>query len=141
VEEFMPRNIAAEKRSGARYPISLPIQAEWDDDGGEHIIEKGMMENVSPEGTLVHLQRLLPEVGSRVRLEVFDEEERPTLKVTAEVLRLERNAAHPQAALQLLEFPPDWRKKVWEPAAPLIAEPKPYKNRPAPGSTESETVH
>jgi hypothetical protein len=135
----MARNVAADRRTGPRYPIALPIRAEWDGDGGEHIIEKGMMENVSPEGTLVHLQRLLPEVGSQVRLEVFDEEEKPTLQVKAEVLRLERNAAHPQAALQLLEFPPDWCKKIWEPAAPLIAEPKPYKNRPAPD--EAESVH
>lgn len=134
----MARNVMEEKRSGPRYPTALPIRAEWDSEG-EHIVEKGMMENVSPDGTLVHLQRLLPEVGSQVKLEVFDEEEKPTVKVKAEVLRLERNAAHPQAALQLLEFPTAWRKKVWEPAAPLIAEPKPYKNRPAPG--ESETIH
>jgi hypothetical protein len=135
----MPRNAMADKRSGPRYPISLPIRAEWDSDGGEHIIEKGMMENVSPEGTLVHLQRLLPDVGSRVVLEVFDEEEKPTIQVTAEVLRLERNAAHPQAALQLLEFPADWCTKIWEPAAPLIAPPKPPRNRPVEG--ESESVH
>ena len=135
----MARNLASERRTGPRYPISLPIRAEWDSEVGEHIVEQGMMENVSPEGTLVHLQRLLPDVGSRVVLAVFDEEEKQTIKVTAEVLRLERNAAHPQAALQLLEFPPDWCKKVWEPAAPLIAEPKPLKNRLPP--EETETVH
>ncbi len=40
-----------------------------------------------------------------------------TLRVIAEVLRIERNPAHPQAALQLLGETDEWRGVVWEQAA------------------------
>ena len=47
--------------------------------------------------------------------------------MTAQVIRLERNAAHPQAALQLLEGLRVWKKKVWELAGATMAaqEPEP----------------
>lgn len=118
----MPRNIVVEQRSGPRYLASLPVRAEWMNEDGAQIVEEGETENVGPEGALVHLHRLLPDVGSRVQLVVLDEEGQ-RLQVVTEVLRLERNAAHPQAALQLLSAQDEWRGLIWEPAAPRIAQP------------------
>jgi hypothetical protein len=98
------------------------VQVEWDTEDGAHIVAEGTTENVGPEGTLIHLQRDLPNVGSRVQLRVLGGEGQK-LQVVTEVLRLERNAAHPQAALQLLDAMDEWRGLVWEPAAPRVAAP------------------
>jgi hypothetical protein len=98
------------------------VRAEWDDAGGTHIMSEGTTENVGPEGTLVHLPRKLPDVGSRVRLEVHGEDGK-TLQVVAEVLRIERNPGHPLAALQLLGETDEWRGLIWEPAAPRVISP------------------
>jgi hypothetical protein len=111
-----------ENRTGPRYLASLPVQVEWDTQDGAHIVAEGTTENVGPEGTLIHLQRDLPDVGSRVQLRVLGGEGQK-LQVVTEVLRLERNAAHPQAALQLLDAMDEWRGLVWEPAAPRVSEP------------------
>ena len=120
----MPRYVETENRSGPRYLASLEIKAEWDEPSGNHVVAEGTTENVGPEGTLLHLPRVLPEVGSRVRLEVHGEGgER--LQVVAEVLRIERNPGHPLAALQLLGETDEWRGLIWEPAAPRVAPPPP----------------
>lgn len=119
----MARHMTVENRTGPRYMASLPVRAEWDDEQAGHVVAEGMTENVGPEGALVHLQRLLPDVGSRVHLEV-EADEGHKLQVVTEVLRLERNAAHPLAALQLLDATDEWRGLVWEPAAPRLAPPK-----------------
>jgi hypothetical protein len=118
----MARHITIENRTGQRYLTALPVRAEWDDDQAGHVVAEGMTENVGPEGVLVHLQRLLPDVGSRVHLEV-EAEEGQKLQVVTEVLRLERNAAHPLAALQLLDATDEWRGLIWEPAAPRYTQP------------------
>lgn len=118
----MPRYQTTENRTGPRYLASLPVQVEWDTEDGAHIVAEGTTENVGPEGTLIHLQRDLPDVGSRVQLRVLGGEGHK-LQVVTEVLRLERNAAHPQAALQLLDAMDEWRGLVWEPAAPRVSEP------------------
>lgn len=118
----MRRHIEAENRTGPRYLTSLLVRAEWDREDGAHVVAEGTTENVGPEGALVHLQRELPDVGSRVQLSVLGEEGHK-LKVVTEVLRLERNAAHPLAALQLLDAGDEWRGLVWEPAAPRVSEP------------------
>jgi hypothetical protein len=117
----MPRNMTPENRTGPRYLASLLVRAEWDDDEGKHFVAEGTTENVGPEGALVHLQRELPDVGSRVQLSVLGEQGQK-LQVVTEVLRLERNAAHPLAALQLLDAQDEWRGLVWEPAAPRITQ-------------------
>jgi hypothetical protein len=122
VSDFMPRYQTTENRTGPRYLASLPVQVEWDTQDGAHIVAEGTTENVGPEGTLIHLQRDLPDVGSRVQLRVLGGEGQK-LQVVTEVLRLERNAAHPQAALQLLDAMDEWRGLVWEPAAPRVSEP------------------
>ena len=120
----MPRQFESENRSGPRYLASLEVKAEWDEPGGAHVVAEGMTENVGPEGTLVHLPRQLPDVGSRVRLEVLGETgER--LQVIAEVLRIERHPGHPLAALQLLGETDEWKGLVWEPAAPRVTPPPP----------------
>ncbi|HKS11205.1 MAG TPA: PilZ domain-containing protein [Pyrinomonadaceae bacterium] len=120
----MPREYASESRSGPRYLASLEIKAEWDEPSGTHITVEGTTENVGPEGTLVHLPRQLPQVGSTVRLEVLGETGEK-LQVIAEVLRIERHPGHPLAALQLLGETDEWKGLVWEPAAPRVAPPPP----------------
>jgi hypothetical protein len=102
--------------------VTFEVRAEWDEPGGAHILSEGTTENVGPEGTLVHLPKKLPDVGSRVRLEVQSENGKK-LQVIAEVLRIERNPGHPLAALQLLGETDEWRGLIWEPAAPRVAIP------------------
>lgn len=120
----MSRNMETETRSGPRYLVSFEVRAEWDDPDGSHIVVQGTTENVGPEGTLVHLPRQLPDVGSTVRLEVAGEDGQK-LQVIAEVLRIERNAGHPLAALQLLGETNEWKGLIWEPAAPRVSAPAP----------------
>jgi PilZ domain len=120
----MTRQTEPDNRSGPRYLASLEVKAEWDEPSGAHVVVEGITENVGPEGTLVHLPRHLPTVGSRVRLEVAGESGEK-LQVIAEVLRIERHPGHPLAALQLLGETDEWRGLVWEPAAPRVAPPPP----------------
>lgn len=116
----MPRQIESDGRSGPRYLAAFDVRAEWDEPGGAHILSEGTTENVGPDGTLVHLPRKLPDVGSRVRLEVQSEDGKK-LQVIAEVLRIERNPGHPLAALQLLGETDEWRGMIWEAAAPRVS--------------------
>jgi len=132
----MPR-IETDNRTGPRYLASLEVRAEWDDTTGTHVIAEGMTENVGPEGTLVHLPRQLPDVGSRVRLEVLGETGEK-LQVIAEVLRIERHPGHPLAALQLLGETDEWRGLVWEPAAPRITPPPPIEGEEGEGEEAEE---
>jgi len=127
----MARPMETDSRSGPRYLVSFAVRAEWDDPGGAHIMSEGTTENVGPEGTLVHLPKKLPDVGSRVRLEVHSEDGK-SLQVVAEVLRIERNPGHPLAALQLLGETEEWKGLIWEPAAPRVAPP------PAPAEDDEE---
>ena len=127
----MARHMEFENRSGPRYLATLEIKAEWDEPTGTHIVAEGTTENVGPEGTLVHLPRQLPNVGSTVRLEVLGENG-DRLQVIAEVLRIERNPGHPLAALQLIGETDEWRGLVWQPAAPRVTPP------PPPEESESE---
>lgn len=117
-------HMESETRSGPRYLVSFEVRAEWDEPDGSHVVVQGTTENVGPEGTLVHLPRQLPAVGSTVRLEVAGEDGQK-LQVIAEVLRIERNAGHPLAALQLLGETNEWRGLIWEPAAPRVSAPAP----------------
>src|SRR4030095_14000978 len=128
----MTRHIETENRHGPRYLASLEVKAEWDGTNGEHVVAEGITENVGPEGTLVHLPRQLPDVGSRVRLEVLGEGGEK-LQVIAEVLRIERNPGHPLAALQVLGETDEWKGLIWEPAAPRVAPHPP----PAEGEAEA----
>ena len=83
-----------------------------------------MTENVGQQGTLIFLPRALPPVGSKVNLTVTENAE-DEVSVTAQVIRLERNAAHPQVAFQLTDSLRLWKKKVWEYAGSLLAAEKP----------------
>jgi hypothetical protein len=129
----MARHIEIENRSGPRYLANLEVKAEWDEPSGTHVVAEGTTENVGPEGTLIHLPRQLPNVGSRVRLEVLGESGEK-LQVIAEVLRIERNPGHPLAALQLLGETDEWKGLVWEPAAPRIVP------TPPPASETDEEI-
>lgn len=113
-----------ERRQGERYLISFPIRVEWKTDDGSEMVEEGLTENVGLMGALVHLPRKLPAVGSEVNL-IVTENPRDQVAVTALVLRLERNASHPQAALRLTDASTDWEKKVYQYAADIVAAQKP----------------
>jgi hypothetical protein len=117
----MPQSPTIENRSGPRYVHAFPIRAEWDTTDGLHIIAEGETDNVGPEGTLIHFQRELPPVGGRVSLLVLGDEGEK-LRVIAEVLRIERNPSHPQAALQVVGETNEWRGLVWEEAGIKMAE-------------------
>ena len=117
----MPQSPITDNRSGPRYIHAFPVRAEWDTNDGVHMVSEGETENIGPEGTLIHLQRDLPPVGSRVNLLVLGDEG-VKLRVIAEVIRLERNPGHPQAALQLLGETDEWRGLVWEEAAIKMSE-------------------
>lgn len=113
-----------ERRSGERYVVSFPIRVKWKNENGKEVVEEGLTENIGPQGTLVYLPRNLPTVGSKVNLTVAENPE-DEVSVTAQVIRLERNAAHPQAALNLTDSIRVWKKKVWEFAGQTIAAQKP----------------
>jgi len=119
----MPQTSIVDNRSGPRYVATFLVRAEWDTDDGTHVVSDGVTDNVGPEGTLVHLQRDLPPVGGRVNLLVLGDDGEK-LRVIAEVLRIERNPAHPQAALQLLGETDEWRGVVWEQAAIQASAPE-----------------
>ncbi|HEY5885675.1 MAG TPA: PilZ domain-containing protein [Pyrinomonadaceae bacterium] len=133
----MDRQIDTDTRSGPRYLAAFEVRAEWDEPGGSHVVAQGITENVGPEGTLVHLPQKLPQVGSRVRLEVHSEDGKK-LQVVAEVLRIERNPGHPLAALQLLGETDEWRGLIWEAAAPRVAPPPPIVSEEEDDEEEDE---
>jgi hypothetical protein len=113
-----------DRRKGERHVISFPIRARWKDAAGKEVIQEGLTDNVGLQGTLIYLPRVLPSVGGKVHLTVTENPE-DEVTVVAEVIRLERNAAHPQAALQLTENLREWKKKVWEVAGATIAAMEP----------------
>jgi hypothetical protein len=113
-----------ERRQGERYVISMPIRVKWKDDDGNLVVEEGLTENVGVQGTLIYLPRKLPKVGAKVDLTVT-EKANDEVTVTAEVIRLERNAAHPQVALNLLEGTRAWKKKIYDHAAEALAGQEP----------------
>ncbi len=113
-----------ERRRGSRLNISFPIRVKWKDENGQEVIQDGLTENVGPQGTLVFLPRVLPSVGSKVSL-IITENSDEEVVVTAQVIRLERNAAHPQVAFQLTDSLRLWKKKVWAYAAETVAAEKP----------------
>lgn len=127
----MVREMSTETRSGPRYLASFEVSAEWDEPGGSHVVAQGTTENIGPDGTLIHLPKGLPQVGSRVHLEVQSDDGRK-LQVVAEVLRIERNPGHPLAALQLVGETDEWKGIIWEAAAPRVTAP------PAPVSEDDE---
>jgi hypothetical protein len=104
-----------ERRQGARHVVSFPIRVRWKDEDGNEVIEEGLTENVEQSGTLIYLPRKLPTVGAKVDLTVTENSD-DEVTVLAQVIRLERNAAHPQVALNLLEGMRAWKKKVFDPA-------------------------
>jgi hypothetical protein len=113
-----------ERRRGARHVISFPVRVRWKDEAGREVIQEGLTENVGPQGTLIYLPRALPLVGGKVHLTVTENPD-DEVSVTAEVIRLERNAAHPQAALLLTDNLREWKKKVWDVAAATVAAQEP----------------
>jgi hypothetical protein len=108
-----------ERRQGARHVISFPVRVTWKDENGPQS-EEGLTENVGLAGTLIYLARRLPNVGTKVEVTVLENPADP-VTVTAEVIRLERNPSHPQAALNLLEGMRAWKKKVYDLAAESVA--------------------
>jgi hypothetical protein len=113
-----------ERRSGERFVISLPVRIRFKGEDGKEVVQEGLTENVGPHGTLLYLPRNLPLVGGKVSLTVT-EDPKAEITVSAEVIRLERNAAHPQVALNLLDNLREWKKKVWDAAGEALAAERP----------------
>jgi len=113
-----------DRRQGARHVVSFPIRIKWKNEDGKVVVEEGLTENVGLNGALIYLPRMLPTVGSKVDLTVT-ENTKEEVTVAAEVIRLERNAAHPQVALNLTEGMRAWKKKVWDLAAETVAAQRP----------------
>ena len=117
-----------ERRDGVRYNVSFPIRIKWKDENGNQMMEEGLTENVGPKGALVYLPRFLPQVGAKVSLTVTENPEE--VSVTAEVLRLERNASHPQAALKLTKSIRAWKEGVWQLAKETVENEEPEVDEP-----------
>lgn len=113
-----------ERRRGSRLNISFPIRVKWKDENGQEVVQDGLTENVGPQGALVFLPRGLPPVSSKVTLTITENADEEVV-VTAQVIRLERNASHPQVAFQLTDSLRLWKKKVWAYAAETVAAQKP----------------
>ena len=113
-----------ERRHAARHVVSFPIRVKWKNEDGKVVVEEGLTENVGLTGALVYLPRMLPTVGAKVDLTVT-ENTQDEVTVAAQVIRLERNVAHPQVALTLTEGMRTWKKKVWDLAGQIIAGQKP----------------
>jgi PilZ domain len=113
-----------ERRRGTRHVISFPIRVNWKDEDGKKLVEEGLTENVGPRGALVFLPRSLPEVGMTVRLTITENPDNE-ITVPARVLRLERNVAHPQAALEVTRSFKVWKEKVWSFAGDILDKEKP----------------
>jgi hypothetical protein len=113
-----------ERRQGPRHVVSFPVRVKWKDEKGQVVTEEGLTENVGLHGTLVYLPRKLPSVGAKVDLTVT-EDLKDEVTVIAKVIRLERNAAHPQVAFVLVEGMRAWKRKVFDLAVATIAEQKP----------------
>ena len=120
----LEEKLMRERRQGARHVISFPIRVRWKDENGKEVIQEGLTENVGQNGTLIYLPRTLPLVGGKVQLTVTENPD-DEVSVTAEVIRLERNAAHPQVALNLTDNLRVWKKKVWEVAGETVASLEP----------------
>ncbi len=113
-----------ERRRGLRFNISFPVRIKWKDENGQEVTQDGLTENVGLQGALVFLPRILPTVGSKVNLTVTENAD-DEVSVTAQVIRLERNVAHPQVAFQLTDSLRLWKKKVWDYAAEILNAEKP----------------
>ena len=113
-----------DRRQGARHVVSFPIRVKWKNEEGKFETEEGLTENIGLSGALVYLPRKLPTVGSKVDLTVT-ENTKEEVTVGAQVIRLERNAAHPQVALALTDGVRAWKKKVWDLAAETVAGQRP----------------
>ncbi len=113
-----------DRRHGQRYVVSFPIRVRWKDENGNEVFEEGLTENVGPAGSLVYLPRKLPTVGAKVDLTVSEDLD-DVVTVIAQVIRLERNAAHPQVALDIIDGIRTWKKKVWQLAGQTVAGIKP----------------
>ena len=110
-----------ERRSAGRYAVSFPVRVSWKAESGERVTDEGLTENIGQHGCLIFLPKQLPLVGSKVSLTVT-ENPKDEVTVSAEVIRLVRNAGHPQVALNLSDNLREWKKKVWEHAAEVANE-------------------
>lgn len=113
-----------ERRKEDRLVISFPIRVDWKDANGKKLTEEGLTENIGTRGALVFLPKNLPNVGSKVDLTITENAD-DEVTVQAEVLRVERNPSHPQAALQLTKQFKLWKEKVWDYAGKVLDDEKP----------------
>jgi hypothetical protein len=99
--------------NGSQYTAYVPVRIQWKDESGEDITEDGLTENIGLRDALVYLPRRLPGVGSKVVLTVTDNAQNE-VEVSALVLRLDRNPAHPLVSLKVTAGRRVWKTNVWE---------------------------
>ena len=105
-----------ERRAAQRYAIAYQVLLRWTMNDGTVMEQTGMTENVGPHGCLVYIPRNIPPIDVRISVEVFSGT--PDVVVSAgDIVRIERNAAHPQVALNIVEGAPAWEQGVWKRAA------------------------
>jgi hypothetical protein len=92
-----------------RILANMPVLASWvDQESGKTIKVEGTTENVGESSTLVNLE-VLPPVGSRVKLRIF-EEDKTVIEVATQVIRVERDPSKPLAALSILDNIKKWKQ-------------------------------
>lgn len=57
----------AEQRRGSRFPVIIPVQAKWQDAGGNIVVETAQAREVNIQGGLLDMKRF-PSVGSQLEL-------------------------------------------------------------------------
>lgn len=103
-----------------RILAQLPVKATWVDNTGKSISVEGVTENVGETGTLVNLSQL-PPVGSEVKLQIM-EEGKPLVKALAQVIRVERDARKPMAALSILQNIKKWKETAMTAANAWVSQ-------------------
>ncbi len=91
-----------------RIPANLKAQVSWiDSRTGKKISIVGVTEHIGESGALVNVE-VLPEVGSKVKLRLFDEDKK-IIETLTTVIRVERDPARPLAALSVIKNIKKWK--------------------------------
>ena len=92
-----------------RIVASLQAQVSWkDQSSGNRISVVGVTENIGESGALVNVD-VLPEVGTNVKIRLYDEEN-TIIEAQSEVIRIERDPARPMIALLIVKNLKNWKE-------------------------------
>lgn len=104
-----------------RISARLEVRASWRDaSSGKIVYVKGFTENLGEGSALVNLS-VLPSVGSRITLRLYDEG-KLIAEAPATVIRVQRDPAKPLAALSISKRNKTWTDKVLPAAQDWLTE-------------------